>query len=25
LNQIARLVEDHQTVLLDAWHDYFDT
>ena len=25
LNQIARLVEEHQTVLLDAGHDYFDT
>lgn len=25
LNQIARLVEEHRTVLLDAWHDYFDT
>jgi len=25
LNQIAKLVEEHQTVLLDAWHDYFDT
>ncbi|MDF5724294.1 MAG: DUF4160 domain-containing protein [Rhizonema sp. PD37] len=25
LNQIARLVEEYQTVLLDAWHDYFDT
>lgn len=25
LNQIVRLVEEHQTVLLDAWHDYFDT
>ncbi len=25
LNQIARLVEEHQTVLQDAWHDYFDT
>jgi len=23
LNQIARLVEEHRTVL-DAWHDYFD-
>lgn len=25
LNQIARLVEENQTVLLDAWRDYFDT
>lgn len=25
LDQIVRLVEEHQTVLLDAWHDYFDT
>ncbi|MCL1473599.1 DUF4160 domain-containing protein [Argonema antarcticum A004/B2] len=25
LNQIAKLVEEHRTVLLDAWHDYFDT
>ena len=22
--QIARLVEEHQTALLEAWHDYFD-
>lgn len=25
LNQIARLVEEHQQTLLEAWHDYFDT
>jgi len=25
LNQIDRLVAEHQTTLLDAWHDYFDT
>jgi Domain of unknown function (DUF4160) len=25
LNEIAKLVEEHRTVLLDAWHDYFDT
>lgn len=24
LNQIARLVEEYQTELLDAWHDYFE-
>lgn len=24
LNQIGRLVEEHQTELLEAWHDYFD-
>ncbi|WP_373693575.1 DUF4160 domain-containing protein [Limnofasciculus baicalensis] len=24
LNQIAKLVTEHQTFLLDAWHDYFD-
>jgi hypothetical protein len=24
LNQIDRLVVEHQTTLLDAWHDYFD-
>lgn len=25
LNQIAKLVEEHRTLLMDAWHDYFDT
>ncbi|MEB3336003.1 MAG: DUF4160 domain-containing protein, partial [Leptolyngbyaceae bacterium] len=25
LNQIARLVEEYQIVLLEAWYDYFDT
>jgi len=25
LSQIAKLVEEHQTLLLEAWHDYFDT
>lgn len=25
LNQIAKLVEEHKTVLLDAWNDYFET
>ncbi|WP_289500662.1 hypothetical protein [Gloeocapsopsis sp. IPPAS B-1203] len=25
MNQIDRLVAEHQTTLLDAWHDYFDT
>ena len=25
LNQIARLVADHQKTLLEAWHDYFGT
>jgi heme-degrading monooxygenase HmoA len=25
LNQIAKLVEEHQTILLSAWHDYFDS
>jgi hypothetical protein len=24
LNQIAKLVAEHQTSLLEAWHDYFD-
>ena len=25
LNQIARLIEEHQTTLWDAWHDYFNS
>ncbi len=25
LNQIAKLVTKHQSTLMDAWHDYFDT
>ena len=25
LNEIARLVEEHKQMLLEAWHDYFDT
>lgn len=25
LNQIANLIKEHQTALLKAWHDYFDT
>jgi hypothetical protein len=25
LNQIVKLVEEYQTVLLEAWHDYFNT
>lgn len=25
LSEIARLVEEHQQTLLEAWHDYFDT
>ena len=24
LGQIARLVAEHQSLLLEAWHDYFD-
>ncbi|GAB4355991.1 MAG: hypothetical protein Fur0042_25270 [Cyanophyceae cyanobacterium] len=24
LNEMARLVEDHEQQLLEAWHDYFD-
>ena len=24
LNQIARLLTEHETTLMDAWHDYFD-
>ena len=24
LNHIAKLVKEHQTALLEAWHDYFD-
>ncbi|HIK46716.1 MAG TPA: DUF4160 domain-containing protein [Leptolyngbyaceae cyanobacterium M65_K2018_010] len=24
LNDIARLVEEHEQPLLEAWHDYFD-
>ena len=24
LNDIARLVEQHEQTLLEAWHDYFD-
>ncbi|QYO62509.1 DUF4160 domain-containing protein [Leptolyngbya sp. 7M] len=25
LNEIARLVEEHKSILLEAWHDYFGT
>jgi hypothetical protein len=25
LGQIAKLVAEHQSLLLEAWHDYFDT
>jgi hypothetical protein len=25
LNDISRLVEEHEQTLLEAWHDYFDT
>ncbi len=25
LNQIVKLVEENQTLLLDRWHDYFDS
>ena len=25
LNDIARLVEQHEQTLLEAWHDYFDS
>ncbi|NJL57014.1 DUF4160 domain-containing protein [bacterium] len=25
LNDIGRLVEEHEQTLLEAWHDYFDT
>jgi hypothetical protein len=25
LNDISRLVEEHQQTLLEAWHDYFGT
>lgn len=25
LNQIARLVEEYEQILLEAWHDYFGT
>ena len=25
LNQIARLVEEYEKILLEAWDDYFDT
>jgi hypothetical protein len=24
LNDISRLVEEHEQTLLEAWHDYFD-
>jgi hypothetical protein len=24
LNDIARLMEEHEQTLLEAWHDYFD-
>jgi hypothetical protein len=24
LNQIAKLIGEHKTALLEAWHDYFD-
>jgi len=24
LNDISRLVEEHEKTLLEAWHDYFD-
>ncbi|WP_445304810.1 MULTISPECIES: DUF4160 domain-containing protein [unclassified Microcoleus] len=24
LNQIARLIEEYEQILLEAWHDYFD-
>ncbi|MBJ7901586.1 MAG: DUF4160 domain-containing protein [Cyanobacteria bacterium RI_101] len=24
LNDICRLVEEHEQILLEAWHDYFD-
>ena len=24
LGQIAKLVAEHQSLLLEAWHDYFD-
>ncbi|WP_445299703.1 MULTISPECIES: DUF4160 domain-containing protein [unclassified Microcoleus] len=24
LNQIARLVEEYEQILLEAWHHYFD-
>ena len=25
LNEVARLVEEHEQILLEAWYDYFDT
>lgn len=25
LNRIAQIIEDHRDVLLEAWHDYFDS
>jgi hypothetical protein len=24
LNQIAKIIEDNQETILEAWHDYFD-
>jgi hypothetical protein len=24
LNEISQIIEEHESILLEAWHDYFD-